>query len=225
MKITYLGHSCFIVETASHRLIIDPFLTGNPLATAKAEEIKCDYVLLTHGHEDHFGDAVEVAKANDATVIANYETAMVASKRGAKAHPMQPGGAWQFPFGRVKFTIAHHSSSLETADGFSYMGNPAGILITSGGKTLFHAGDTALFLDMKLIGELDVIDLALLPIGDNFTMGPEDAARAVGFLNAKVAFPMHYATFPLIDVDPQRFVDADKTGAARILPRGESYEM
>lgn len=227
MKLTYLSHSCFTIETAVHRLIIDPFLTGNPLATTKPEEVEADFVLLSHGHEDHLGDAVAIAKRTGATVIANYETAMYCGDQGAKVHPMQLGGAYQFPFGRVKFTIAHHSSSVKTEHGFLYLGNPAGMLITSGDQTIYHAGDTALFLDMKLIGELDPIDVALLPIGDNFTMGPEDAARAADFLNAKLAIGMHFNTFELIKIDPERFVEKAKSfgRAAKILRVGESLEV
>ncbi len=225
MKLTYLSHSCFLLETATHRLVFDPFLSGNPLAQAKPEEIECDAILVTHGHEDHLGDAVAISQRTGAPVIANFEVAMHCAGLGAKAHPMQPGGAWQFPFGRVKFTIAHHSSSISTPNGFAYLGNPAGILLSTEGKTIYHAGDTALFLDMKLIGELDPIDLALLPIGDNFTMGPEDAARAVGFLGAKRAVPMHYNTFDLIKVDPQRFVDALPPGVGQVLAIGETVEV
>ncbi|HWL54130.1 MAG TPA: metal-dependent hydrolase [Chthoniobacteraceae bacterium] len=221
MKLTHLGHSCFLLETSRHRLLFDPFLSGNPLATTRPEEVECDFILVTHGHEDHLGDAVAIAKRTGATIISNFETASVCGKQGAKAHPMQHGGAWQFPFGRVKLTIAHHSSSNETEEGFTYLGNPAGILVTTDGKTIYHAGDTALFLDMKLIGELDSIDVALLPIGDNFTMGPEDAGRAVDFLNAKLAIPMHYNTFDLIKVDPERFVAAAK-GRGRVMEIGET---
>ncbi len=227
MKLTYLSHSCFFLETATHRLILDPFLSGNPLARTRPEEIECDYILVSHGHEDHLGDAVEIARRTGATVISNYETANVCGARGAKFHPMQHGGAWRFPFGRVKLTLAHHSSSLHSGDGFAYLGNPAGMLITAEGKTLYHAGDTALFLDMKLIGELDPIDVALLPIGDNFTMGPRDAARAVGFLKAKRAIPMHYNTFDLIKVDPQEFARAVEPGTAevKVMEIGETIEI
>jgi len=229
MKLTYLSHSCFTLETASHRLIVDPFLTGNPLAKVSADEVECDFVLVTHGHEDHFGDAVAIAKRTGATLISSYEVAMVSLGQGAKVHPMGLGGAFQFPFGRVKMTIAHHSSSISANGGQAYMGNPGGFLITAEGKTLYHAGDTALFLDMKLIGELDAIDVALLPIGDNFTMGPEDAARAVEFLNAKLAIPMHYGSFDLIKVDPNRFVEAVKArglGAkARVMGVGEVIDI
>lgn len=224
MNLTYLGHSCFTLQTSTHRLIIDPFLTGNPLAQTKAEEVECDFILLSHGHEDHLGDAVAIARRTGATIVSNYETATYCGNQGAKAHAMQIGGAWQFPFGRVKLTIAHHSSSIATPHGFSYLGNPAGILITSEGKTIYHAGDTGLFLDMKLIGELDKIDVALLPIGDNFTMGPDDAARAVEFLNARLSIPMHYNTFDIIKVDPQRFVDRVKSGV-RVMEIGETITI
>jgi len=224
MKLTYLSHSCFTLETSTHRLIIDPFLTGNPLAQTKPEDVACDFILVTHGHEDHLGDAVAIARRTGATIVSNYETAMFCAGQGVKAHPMQIGGARQFPFGRLKLTIAHHSSSNSTPQGFAYLGNPAGMLITADGKTVYHAGDTGLFLDMKLIGELNKIDVALLPIGDNFTMGPEDAARAVEFLNARLAVPMHYNTFDVIEVDPQRFADSARHGV-RIMKIGESIEI
>ena len=224
MNVTYLSHSCFLIETSSHRLLIDPFLTGNPLAKIKPEEVECDFILISHGHEDHLGDAVQIAQRTGATIISNYEVAMTCQKRGAqKVHPMNPGGAWQFPFGRVKLTIAHHSSSNETPDGFLYMGNPCGILITADGKTIYHAGDTALFSDMKLIGELNRIDLAMLPIGDNFTMGPDDAALAAEFLRAELSLPMHFNTFDLIKVDPAEFVKKAEAGgrSAKVLGVGE----
>jgi L-ascorbate metabolism protein UlaG (beta-lactamase superfamily) len=153
---------------------------------------------------------------------------MTCLKRGAaNVHPMNPGGAWQFPFGRVKFTIAHHSSSEETADGFIYLGTACGILITADEKTLYHAGDTALFTDMKLIGELNRIDLAMLPIGDNFTMGPEDAALAAEFLRAELSLPMHYNTFDLIRVDPAEFVRMVEAGgrSAKVLAIGETLAL
>lgn len=228
MTLTYLSHSCFLLKTSTHRLIIDPFLTGNPLATTKASEIECDYILVSHGHEDHLGDAVEISQRTGATIIANFEVAMTCAKRGAaNIHPMNPGGAFDFPFGRVKMTVAHHSSSNQTPDGFLYLGNPCGILIRTEGQTIYHAGDTALFGDMKLIGELNSIDVALLPIGDNFTMGPEDAAIAAEFLHAELSIPMHFNTFDLIKVDPQRFVlNVEANGRrAKIMEIGESVEL
>jgi len=226
MKITYLSHSCFFIETESHRLIIDPFLTGNPLATVKATDVKCDYVLLTHGHADHLGDAVEIAKQNDATIIAVFELAMYCAAQGAKVRPMHIGGSGTFPFGRIKFTIAHHSSSVDTGNGIVYLGNPAGILLTVEGKTIFHAGDTGLFLDLKLIGEMNQIAVAILPIGDNFTMGIDDAVKAVEWLKPEITFPSHYNTFDLIKADAGEFVKkVEAVGAkARALAIGETWE-
>jgi L-ascorbate metabolism protein UlaG (beta-lactamase superfamily) len=233
MKLTYLSHSCFLIETASHRLIIDPFLTGNGLATIKPEEVKCDYVLVTHGHFDHVGDAPEIAKRNDATLISTYEVAdYLAQKHGIKTHGMGIGGVFDFPFGRIKLTIAHHSAGYapggELENGrFIYLGVPAGMLITAEEKTIYHASDTALFMDMQLIGQRDRIDVALLPIGDNFTMGPADAAEAARFLNARLSIPMHYNSFPLIEQDPESFVKAVTSNGmqARVLKIGESQEL
>ncbi len=227
MKLTYWSHSAFLVETASHRLVIDPFLSGNPNAAVKAEDVECDYVLVTHAHGDHLGDAVDIAKRNDATIVATYELSAHCGAQGAKVHPMHLGGARQFDFGRLKLTLAHHGSGLETGDGIVELGNPAGLLITADGKTLYHAGDTALFLDMKLIGELDAIDVAILPIGDNFTMGIDDAAKAVEFLQPQLAIPMHYKTFDLIYVDPNVFVEkvAANGRSARVLEFGETITV
>jgi len=209
MKITYLSHSCFLLETSSHTLIIDPFLTGNPLAPVKAADIRCDYVLVTHGHGDHVGDAVDIAKRNDATAVSSYEVADWLSRQGVKAHPLGLGGGFNFPFGRINLTIAFHSSGLpsDTANGgFQYLGVPAGLLIQADGKTIHHAGDTALTLEMQLLGQRNKIDVAMLPIGDNYTMGPEDAATAAEFLKAGLILPMHYNTFDQIKQDPHAFV-------------------
>jgi len=227
MKITYLSHSCFFLETGAHRIIIDPFLTGNPLAKTKAEDVECDFILLTHGHGDHFGDALDIAKRNDATIIATFELACYCGAKGAKVHPMHIGGSAAFPFGRVKFTIAHHSSSIEANGQIVYLGNPAGALIFAEEKTIYHAGDTGLFLDMKLIGEMNRLDVAMLPIGDNFTMGIDDAAKAVEWLKPGIAFPMHYNTFDLIKADGNEFVRKAEAvgGKAKALAIGESFEL
>ncbi len=220
----FLGHACIAITDGTHHLIIDPFLTGNSIAAAKQEDIKCDYILLTHGHGDHFGDTVAIAKRNNATVIANYELAMLCARQGLKIHPMNIGGAHNFKFGRVKFTIAHHGGGYGD-EASVYTGPPAGFLITMSGKTLYHSGDTALFYDMKLIGEMNQIDLAFLPIGDNFTMGIDDAVKAVEFLKPKKVVPIHYNTFPVINQDPQEFAKKVKSAQVVILKPGESVEF
>ncbi len=227
MKITYLSHSCFLVETSKARLIVDPFLSGNPKARTSADEIECDYIVVTHGHSDHVGDAIGIAKRTGATIVATFECAMWCAAQGVKVHPMHIGGAHEFPFGRIKWTIAHHGSGYQDGDRMLYMGNPAGVVIGADGRTVYHAGDTGLFMDMQLIGQMNRLDVALLPIGDNFTMGIDDAVKAAEFLRPKLAVPMHYGTFDLIDVDPGEF--ATKAAAAGIeakaLEIGESLEI
>jgi len=226
MKLTYLAHSCVLVETSQARLIIDPFLTGNSLAAVRAEDIRVDYILCSHGHEDHTGDALGIARRCGATIIANYEIAEYFAAQGAKTHGMNPGGAFNFPFGRVKLTIAHHTSSLNAGANPLYMGNPCGLLLQADGKTIYHAGDTALFLDMQLIGKAG-LDVAFLPIGDNFTMGIDDALVALDFLRPKVAVPIHYNTWPIITVDAARFAaDAARAGhKVSVLPPGGSLSV
>ncbi len=223
--LTFLGHDVFTVEHEGSRLIFDPFLSGNPTATAKPEEVKTDFVLLTHGHGDHLGDGIEIAKANDAMIIAPFELATFCGNKGCRVHPMHIGGAHHFAFGRVKLTIAHHGSGADLGDdALAYMGNPCGFLLTLGNKTLYHAGDTGLFLDMKLIGELNDIDIALLPIGDNFTMGIDDAVKAVDFLQPGEVIPMHYDTFDVIKADPLVFKQKveQKGITVHILKAGKS---
>ncbi len=224
-KVTYHGHSCFEIGSGEYNLIIDPFLNGNPMAKVKPENVKVNYVLVSHGHGDHWGDTALVAGRNKATVITNYELSQYATRQGLTSHPLHIGGSFKFPFGWVKLTIAHHGSTLENPN--DYGGNPAGLIVNIGGKTIYHAGDTGLFLDMQLIGEMHPLDLALLPIGDNFTMGPVDAAKAVDFLKPKKVVPMHYNTFDIIKQDPEKFADMlkGKPTECIIMKSGDSIEI
>src|SRR3954467_5237858 len=178
-RVRWLGHAALLVESDGRRVLIEPFLTGNPAAAVTADAAEANFILVSHGHGDHLGDAVAIARRTGATVVANYEIATWLEKPGVKAHGMQHGGAHAFAFGRVKLTLAFHGSMLpDGSDG----GNPAGFLITTkGGKKIYDAADTGLFGDMRLIGE-EGLDLAILPIGDNYTMGPDDAVRAVKLL-------------------------------------------
>lgn len=226
MKVSYHGHSIVKIETGETTILIDPFITGNELTDLTVAEQKPDVILLTHGHNDHVGDTVEIAKASDALIIAPNELAVYLGLQGLRTHGMNIGGAKQFDFGTVKFTKAFHSSSYQTEeDEFIYTGMPAGILFTAEGKTIYHAGDTSLFGDMKMIGERHPIDVAFLPIGDNFTMGPEDAAYAVELLNPKVTVPVHYNTFPPIQQDPKAFQQLVKNHTVNILQAGESFNL
>src|SRR5262245_17137486 len=194
-RLRWLGHSCLWIESDSHRLIVDPFLTGNPKAAAKADELSPQFILVSHGHGDHLGDTIAMAHRCNPTVICNYEISEWLAKKNVTTHGMQHGGGYKFPFGYCKLTLAFHGSMLP--DG-SNGGNPCGFYIRfNDGKTIYDAADTGLFGDMKLIGE-EGIDLACLPIGDNYTMGPDDALRAVKLLAPKKVMPIHYDTFPLI---------------------------
>ncbi|MCP3923319.1 MAG: metal-dependent hydrolase [Desulfobacterales bacterium] len=204
LNIISLGHSALLFDTGKYKILIDPFINENPKSTIKPDVLNPDYIVITHGHGDHIGDTIEIAKRSGAKVVANFEISNWLNGNGvSNTHPMNIGGSFEFPFGKLKQTIAHHSSILP--DG-SYGGNPSGLIFYFENFKVYFAGDTGLFLDMKLIGE-EELDLAILPIGDNFTMGPSDALKAVGFLNPKKIIPVHYGTFDAIGQDPEKFKD------------------
>lgn len=225
MHVSYHGHSIIKIETKGKTILIDPFITGNELTDLNAEEVKADVILLTHGHNDHVGDTVEIAKRSGALVVAVAELATYLSWQGLNVHPMSIGGAYTFDFGTVKLTQAFHGSSYtENNEKIIYTGMPAGLLLTIEGKTIYHAGDTALFSDLKLIGRHKP-DLAFLPIGDNFTMGPEDAAIAAEWVQAKLVVPIHYNTFPVIKQDPHQFVESLSGIEGKVLKAGEGLDL
>lgn len=226
MKVTYYGHSTFLVETTRHRLLIDPFFTDNPVAPVPARAVTCDYILLSHGHSDHTCDAATIAAANEATIIANHEIAEHFGAAGLKVHGMNPGGGFNFPFGRVTLTVAFHTSSFDHLNPPLYAGCACGLIIAADGRRLYHAGDTALFSDMKLIGRHG-LDLALLPIGDNYTMGPEDALDALDLLHPRMAVPMHYQTWPVIAQDAAAWAAAAARRGHVVKPMrpGESLAL
>ncbi|PIC58597.1 metal-dependent hydrolase [Sporosarcina sp. P12(2017)] len=225
MKISYHGHSIVKIETKGKTILIDPFITGNQLTDLKAEDEKPDVILLTHGHNDHVGDTMDIAKREDILVVAPNELAVYLGFQGLNTHGMNIGGAKEFDFGTVKYTQAFHSSSYTTEDNeIIYTGMPAGLLLTIEDKVIYHAGDTSLFSDMKLYGE-EGIDVAFLPIGDNFTMGPRDAAKAVELLQPKLTVPVHYNTFPPIELDPEDFRSLVTNHEVKIMEPGESIEL
>lgn len=227
MKVSYHGHSVVKIETSGRTILIDPFISGNEACDLDASKIKVDVILLTHGHNDHVGDTEEIAKRNNALVVAPFELATYLGFKGVKTHPMHIGGAHKFDFGTVKLTQAFHGSSYTEEENkkIVYTGMPSGILFTAEGKTIYHAGDTGIFSDLKLIGELNDIDLAFLPIGDNFTMGPEDALLAAKWVQAKQVVPIHYNTFPVIEQDPHEFTNALDSGVGIVLEAGETIEL
>jgi len=223
--LTYYGHATWGLDTKNATILIDPFFTGNPLAPVAASDVAPSFIVLTHAHGDHYGDTVELAKRTGATLIANFEIVNYAQKQGvANAHPLHIGGGFAFPFGRVKLTVAFHGSSFP--DG-TYGGQPAGVLIETDGKRIYDAGDTALFSDMRLIGE-GGLDVAIVPIGDNFTMGPDDAVTAAKFLGAATVIPQHYNTWPVIRQDPAEFkrrAEASTSSKVKVLKPGERFEI
>ncbi len=225
MKLKYFSHSSFQVTTnSSIKLLIDPFLDDNPTSPVKAADVDAEYIILTHAHGDHIGDSFSIAKRCGSSFICVNELADYCKAKGFEAHNMHIGGGYDFEFGRVKFTIAHHGSM--TPDN-SYAGEPAGVILSIDGKIIYHTGDTGLFYDMKLIGEMTPIDYMLLPIGDNFTMGITDAVKAVELTSPKVTIPMHYNTFPVIEADPNDFkakVEA-KGFKCIVMEYGEEIEL
>ncbi|RPI90438.1 MAG: metal-dependent hydrolase [Chloroflexi bacterium] len=225
MKYTWYGHAALGLETSGHKLIVDPFLTGNPAASITPEAVEADFILVSHGHGDHLGDSVAIAQRTQALVISVNEIANWFGNQGIEAHGQHVGGGFKYPFGYLKLTLALHGSELP--DGSSG-GNPCGFLLTTNdGEKIYLAQDTGLFGDMKLIGE-EGIDLAVLPIGDNFTMGPDDALRAVKLIQPKTVIPIHYSTWPLIAQDPNAWaerVQKETSTKAIVLKPGESYSL
>jgi L-ascorbate metabolism protein UlaG (beta-lactamase superfamily) len=227
-KLTWHGHSCFTLTTDDGTLVmIDPWLNENPKSDIKTSDVEAlDYILVSHGHFDHFADCVELAKQTGATVVSTFELVSFVGTQGhEKGHGMNIGGGYQFPFGRVKLTPALHTGSVAGDDEGAYTTDCAGFLITlNSGTRLYHAGDTALITDMQLLqGQVDV---ALLPIGDNFTMGPDDAVRAVEMIGPRTVIPMHYDTFPVIEQDAHAF--GEQVGGRAevvVLEPGGSYEF
>ncbi|MCA0986341.1 metal-dependent hydrolase [Guptibacillus algicola] len=226
MQVTFHGHSVVEIVTDKAKILVDPFITGNEQCDLDANEVTCDVILLTHGHNDHVGDTVEIAKRNDALVVAPFELATYLGWKELNTHPMHIGGAHEFDFGTVKLTQAFHGSSYMDEDSkqIIYTGMPAGILFTAEGKTVYHAGDTALYSDMKLLSDVK-IDLAFIPIGDNFTMGPDDAAIATEWINADLTVPVHYNTFPVIEQNPETFVDKLKNNKGKVMKPGDTVKL
>jgi L-ascorbate metabolism protein UlaG (beta-lactamase superfamily) len=226
MKLTYYGQSCFAVEAGGKTLLFDPFITPNELAKhINIADVKADYILLSHGHSDHTADTVQIAKQNNATVIAAFEVAMWMNKNGVENyHPMNTGGKWNFDFGTVKCTNAIHSSNMP--DG-SYGANPMGFIVTTPQKTFYYSGDTALTMDMQLIPRWGKLDFAVLPIGDNFTMGIEDAIAAAEMIQCQNIVGVHYDTFGFIKIDHQKakkaFADAGLN--LHLIKIGESVDV
>ncbi len=224
MHLRFLGHAAVEVVSGGTNLLIDPFITGNPVCPVKADELNPNYILVTHFHGDHVGDTAAIAKRTGATVITTAEGAQDLGSKGVKVHGMALGGTHEFDFGMVRVTMAFHGSGIAG-------GHAAGFVVHIGGKRIYHAGDTALFSDMRLLNgviEEPGIDVALLPIGDNYTMGPRDAAIAAEWIGAKVVIPIHWGTFPVLLRDPGEFVTrVQKTGAAKpvVLHPGDVYEL
>lgn len=218
MTATFLGHAGFLFSDGSSTIAVDPYLTGNPLATHKPADIRCGYIALTHGHADHFGDTIAIARANNATVIGAFEVVEYLGQQGiSRVEPLNPGGRLTTDFGWVAMTQAIHSSSYQGR----YMGPACGLVVHIGGVTVYHCGDTDLFGDMRLIGEIFRPDIACIPIGDRFTMGPDLATRAAEWIRPKVAIPIHFNTWPPIQQDASAF--RPQGVEVKLLKPGESW--
>lgn len=226
MKFTFYGQSCFVIETAGNHLLFDPFITGNELAkNIDVSAVKADYILASHGHGDHVGDLIPIAQRTNATVISNYEIVEWCDKQGiSNVHPMNLGGKREFDFGTVKYVNAIHSSVLP--DG-TYGGNPGGFVVTTGEGNFYYSGDTALTMDMQLVPRFAALDFAILPIGDNFTMGAEDAVTAAEFIRCKKIIGVHFDTFGHIKIDHEKTKKIfQNAGLDFILPKiGETISL
>ncbi len=226
VTITWFGHAAFSIFSSGYSILVDPFLKRNPSTSISVEDVKADFILVTHGHGDHLGDAVSIAKRTGAVVVSNSEICDWLEPKGVNVHGQHLGGGFNYPFGYLKLTYALHGSALP--DG-TCGGNPAGFLLTlkENGKKVYLAGDTGLFGDMRLIGE-EGIDVAALPIGDNYTMGPVDALRAVKLIQPKMVIPIHYNTFPLLKQDAHawaREVEAQTSSKVLVMAPGESLTL
>lgn len=221
MNITYYGHAAFSLSDGQTTVLFDPFITDNPWTNVCPTAIGCQYIAITHAHHDHYGDAEAIAKANDATIISTAEVAGKAAAAGCKSHAMHVGGSAVFPFGTIRLTPAFHGSGI--AGGLA-----CGIIIEMGGKRVYFAGDTGLFSDMKLLNRFGPIDCTILPIGDNFTMGIEDAALAASWIQPGFVIPIHYKTWPIIDKNPEDYKKLTETQyhvAVQIVEPGTSYDF
>ena len=226
MKITFLGHATLLIRTDGKTLLVDPFISGNDKVADKIniQELKPDFILLTHAHNDHTLDVEAIAESSNAIIVSNFEIAMYYEAKGFQVHPMNHGGSWNFDFGRLKYVNAIHTSSF--GDG-TYGGQPGGFVLSSEGKNVYIAGDTALTMDMKLIPLTTKLDLAILPIGDNFTMGVDDAVIASDFVECDNVLACHYDTFGYIEIDHQEAIAKFKAAGKKLhlLEIGKSMEV